>query len=319
MTASILTPFYEWTERNPDTLLFAFLDGEGRIDGVLHLRAVSAADDGDRVAYPAHVPDDSGRARAPGVSARCGDDLRVLRVRPTRVDPGSGLPADQSRIPGCPRQDGVHRARLPGHLRCSPARSYYWSMKLNQTRNRAATLSFKRDYLSTLKWIISTDADTGARADFSEGHSDVLFLQYTSGFDQRAQGRDGEPRQHPGELRGGRRSPSGWRVVAAAVPRHGTDWYYIFFALKGGTTYGFSPVDFIQRPALWLETITKYRGTASSAPNFAYEYCLRPEKLPAEALEQSRPELAAVSDDRRRAGAGQRLPRLHSEVSAATA
>jgi thioester reductase-like protein len=61
--------------------------------------------------------------------------------------------------------------------------------------------------------------------------------------------------------------------------------YYIFFALKGGTTYGLSPVDFIQRPALWLETISKYRGTASSAPNFAYEYCLRPDKLPAEALE----------------------------------
>ena len=60
--------------------------------------------------------------------------------------------------------------------------------------------------------------------------------------------------------------------------------YYIFFALKGGTTYGFSPVDFIQRPALWLETISKYRGTASSAPNFAYEYCLRTDKLPEEAL-----------------------------------
>ena len=30
MTPSILRPFYEWTERNPDKLLFAFLDGEGR-------------------------------------------------------------------------------------------------------------------------------------------------------------------------------------------------------------------------------------------------------------------------------------------------
>jgi thioester reductase-like protein len=55
--------------------------------------------------------------------------------------------------------------------------------------------------------------------------------------------------------------------------------YYLFFALKGGTTYGFSPIDFIQRPALWLETISRYRGTASSAPNFAYGYCLRPNKV----------------------------------------
>ena len=92
--------------------------------------------------------------------------------------------------------------------------------------------------------------------------------------------------------------------------------YYIFFALKGGTTYGFSPVDFIQRPALWLETISRYRGTASSAPNFAYEYCLRPDKVPAADARAARPELAAVPDDRRRAGACRRLPRLHSEVRA---
>ena len=55
--------------------------------------------------------------------------------------------------------------------------------------------------------------------------------------------------------------------------------YYIFFAIKGGTTYGFSPIDFIIRPSLWLETISKYKGTASSAPNFAFEYCLRPGKI----------------------------------------
>lgn len=58
--------------------------------------------------------------------------------------------------------------------------------------------------------------------------------------------------------------------------------YYLFFALKGGTTYGFSPLDFIQRPALWLETITRYKVTASSAPNFAFAYCLKPGKIPKE-------------------------------------
>ncbi|MDQ3082520.1 MAG: SDR family oxidoreductase, partial [Gemmatimonadota bacterium] len=62
--------------------------------------------------------------------------------------------------------------------------------------------------------------------------------------------------------------------------------YYLFFSLKGGTTYGFSPLDFIRRPALWLETISTYRGTASSAPNFAYEYCLRPDKVPDSLLER---------------------------------
>ena len=49
--------------------------------------------------------------------------------------------------------------------------------------------------------------------------------------------------------------------------------YYLFFAMKGGTTYGFSSLDFIKKPSLWLELITRYKGTASSAPNFAYEIC----------------------------------------------
>ncbi len=43
-----------------------------------------------------------------------------------------------------------------------------------------------------------------------------------------------------------------------------------------------SPTTFVQRPMRWLEAITKYRGTISAAPNFAYELCakrVRPEQL----------------------------------------
>jgi fatty-acyl-CoA synthase len=36
-----------------------------------------------------------------------------------------------------------------------------------------------------------------------------------------------------------------------------------------------SPVLFLKRPTAWLEAISKYRGTISFAPNFAYELCLR--------------------------------------------
>src|SRR4029453_2348883 len=39
-----------------------------------------------------------------------------------------------------------------------------------------------------------------------------------------------------------------------------------------------------QRPALWLSTITSRRATASSAPNFAYEYCLQPRRISDEIL-----------------------------------
>ena len=35
-----------------------------------------------------------------------------------------------------------------------------------------------------------------------------------------------------------------------------------------------APAAFLQRPARWLQAITKYRGTISSAPNFAYDLCV---------------------------------------------
>jgi acyl-CoA synthetase (AMP-forming)/AMP-acid ligase II/aryl carrier-like protein len=35
-----------------------------------------------------------------------------------------------------------------------------------------------------------------------------------------------------------------------------------------------SPVDFLQKPFRWLQAITRYRATASGAPNFAYDLCV---------------------------------------------
>src|SRR5262245_53677273 len=36
---------------------------------------------------------------------------------------------------------------------------------------------------------------------------------------------------------------------------------------------------FLRRPALWLQTISRVRATYASAPNFGFEYCLRPGKI----------------------------------------
>ena len=35
-----------------------------------------------------------------------------------------------------------------------------------------------------------------------------------------------------------------------------------------------SPLTFIRNPYKWLETISRYKGTISGGPNFAYEYCI---------------------------------------------
>jgi acyl-CoA synthetase (AMP-forming)/AMP-acid ligase II/acyl carrier protein len=43
----------------------------------------------------------------------------------------------------------------------------------------------------------------------------------------------------------------------------------------GGRCVLMSPVAFLQRPMRWLEAISRYRGTVSGGPNFAYELCAR--------------------------------------------
>ena len=50
----------------------------------------------------------------------------------------------------------------------------------------------------------------------------------------------------------------------------------------GATSVLISPAHFVRDPALWLQTITKYRGTICGAPNFAYQLCR--ERIPDESL-----------------------------------
>ncbi|MGF1541649.1 MAG: fatty acyl-AMP ligase [Pleurocapsa sp.] len=44
---------------------------------------------------------------------------------------------------------------------------------------------------------------------------------------------------------------------------------------NGHPCYIMSPFSFIKRPLQWLQNLTKYRGTHSQAPNFAYDLCIR--------------------------------------------
>ena len=77
-------------------------------------------------------------------------------------------------------------------------------------------------------------------------------------------------------------------IVVSWLPQYhdmGLIGCYLYPALKGGTTYGFAPMDFIQRPGLWFDAIKTYRATATAAPNFAFDYCLRAGRLSKESLE----------------------------------
>ena len=163
-------------------------------------------------------------------------------------------------------------------------RTYYWSMQINLTRKKLASFSFKSEAVAGLDWIVSSDARVKSGLELKEDGSDILFIQYTSGSTNHPKG---VMVTHENIIYNGQTVVDHKPIGVSWLPQYhdmGLIGYYLFFAMKGGTTYGFSPLDFIQRPALWFETITKYKGTASSAPNFAYEYCLRPGKISDEEL-----------------------------------
>jgi acyl-CoA synthetase (AMP-forming)/AMP-acid ligase II len=46
-------------------------------------------------------------------------------------------------------------------------------------------------------------------------------------------------------------------------------------ALLGAPSYIIAPMTFLLRPAVWLQTISRFRGTLSAAPNFGYAHATR--------------------------------------------
>ena len=166
------------------------------------------------------------------------------------------------------------------------SKDYHGSLKTNLTRSGVAASGVDVDYISGLPWIVTEDfVDTFQDQPFPVT-SEILFLQYTSGSTMEPKGvmvthkniLDTCPLviDHPNP------------VVVSWLPQYhdmGLIGCYLYPALRGGTTYGFASMDFIQRPILWFDTITAYQATATAAPNFAYDYCLRAGRLSKESLE----------------------------------
>lgn len=281
---SILESLYRCVNQHPERPLYRFLDQGGDIreshtygefitrttDIALHIQRTCPMEPGERVllAYP------------PGLEMICAFFACVrLGLIPVPVYPptAQGFKTSLYKM-NFIAADCEARAILT-------SRAYYWSMKLNRTRDQLSSFSFRKDRAGRLTWIISTDAETRLSETLREGHSDILFLQYTSGSTNEPKG---VMVTHDNILANCEAVVDHLPIGVSWLPQYhdmGLIGYYLFFARKGGTTYGFSPLDFIERPALWLEAITRYGGTASSAPNFAYEYCLRPDKIPSETFD----------------------------------
>jgi thioester reductase-like protein len=163
---------------------------------------------------------------------------------------------------------------------------YRASLKTNLTRSGVTTSGVDVDYISSLPWIVTEDFVDLSPDDSVYDASKILFLQYTSGSTMEPKGvivsHENILNTYPLVI--DHPAP----VVVSWLPQYhdmGLIGCYLYPALKGGTTYGFASMDFIQRPALWFDAIKTYRATATAAPNFAFDYCLRAGRLSKESLE----------------------------------
>ena len=117
--------------------------------------------------------------------------------------------------------------------------------------------------------------------------SDIAFLQYTSGSTGNPKGviiDHGNLAANLTYFAIGDRVTKESNVVSWLPLTHdmgliGTSLSTLYV---GAQLIFMSPVEFLGRPLLWLETITKYRATHTCAPNFAYALCVSAaSKLPA--------------------------------------
>jgi natural product biosynthesis luciferase-like monooxygenase protein/amino acid adenylation domain-containing protein len=137
--------------------------------------------------------------------------------------------------------------------------------------------------LRALRWIKVDELDTDAAAGWqihSAAADDLAYLQYTSGSTSTPKGVmiTHFCLTHQSEHLARAYDYTPQSVSATWMPNfhdYGLVEGIVHPAVCGVPAYLFSPLAFVQRPARWLETITRYGITHSSGPNFAYELCAR--------------------------------------------
>ncbi len=285
ITPSILCQLRTLAEEHPHKLLYSYLDVDGDpIESYTYASFLSRAE-----AIAGHLLSD-GRFAAgdrlllaypPGLEMICAFFACVRAgLVPVPVYPPSSR-GFQSAL-----YKMVHIAKDCQAAGILTSREYHASLKTNLTRSGVSASGIDVDYISGLPWI-ATETFSDAAGDVpSIAPSKILFLQYTSGSTMEPKGvivsHENILATCPLVIEN--EAP----IVVSWLPQYhdmGLIGCYLYPALMGGTTYGFAPMDFIQRPILWFETMSKYRATSTAAPNFAYDYCLRTGRLPKESLE----------------------------------
>ena len=285
MIASILDKLDSLGNQHPDRLLYSYIDVNGKPIGGYsyesflhrtkviagHLRKQHGFKSQDRLllAYP------------PGLEMICAffGCVRAGLI-PVPVYPPSSRDFQSALY------KMVHIAKDCQAAGTLTSKGYLESLRTNLARSGVCSSGVDVDYISGLRWVVTEDFVDAITDETFNGASKVLFLQYTSGSTRDPKGVivTHENILHNCPLVIDHDVP----VVVSWLPQYhdmGLIGCYLYPALKSGTTYGFAPSDFIQRPSLWFDAIKTYGASASAAPNFAYDYCLRAGRISKESLE----------------------------------
>jgi acyl-CoA synthetase (AMP-forming)/AMP-acid ligase II/acyl carrier protein len=283
MEKNIIYSLEESAWQQPDALLYAFLDATGEVVDSYTYRRFH-----ERTNHMADV------LRRTGV---VGHNKPVLLVYPPGLEFIAAffacakvgalavpVPALDSSAPSGAFQKLAAIAQDCGATAALTTHAHLDHVRGTASRNPDVLRWFSDDPIAAIDWF-PTDAIQGAQCDLEVNPGQLLFLQYTSGSTQAPRG---VMVSHANVVHNGHATLDHRPIAVSWLPHYhdmGLIGYYLYPMLMRGSTYAFSNAYFLRRPRLWLEVITRYRGTITSAPNFAFEYCLREDKIPSGALD----------------------------------
>jgi acyl transferase domain-containing protein/acyl-CoA synthetase (AMP-forming)/AMP-acid ligase II/acyl carrier protein len=137
--------------------------------------------------------------------------------------------------------------------------------------------------LASLPWIALDEVERSLAESWVEplvGLGDIAFLQYTSGSTAAPKG---VMVSHGNLLHNLSAIQSSCELTASDVSVTWLPSFHDMGLIDGilepllldCPAYVMSPAAFMQRPVRWLQAITRYGGTHSGAPNFAYDLCVQ--------------------------------------------
>lgn len=131
-------------------------------------------------------------------------------------------------------------------------------------------------------WLASDCVDVALAARWTAvdaGLDDLAYLQYTSGSTSKPKGVMLSHRNVLENLAFIRKS---WKYDESSISVTWMPYFHDYGLVdgllqplyNGNPCYVLSPLTFIKRPQRWLEAISRYRGTHTQGPNFAFELCV---------------------------------------------